>query len=143
MEECANDPLAGRQEARVGFKHGPKQTMKTVYVMGAGASRHAGYPLISDMGKRWLEWMVRYPDGLYLALAAQLIEEFGESPNIEDVVTKIESSIHSLEGSDVLQERLERMRLGTMRGELRQTLRDWFRESLSNQLPLMLNFLSE
>jgi hypothetical protein len=102
--------------------------MKTVYVMGAGASKHVGYPLISGMGKQLFEWMAAYPDGMFSGSVDLLVERFGKSPNIETVITEIGSSIDSLENSEVLEDRLQRALLATTRGQLFDGLREWFRE---------------
>src|ERR1700722_5661721 len=67
--------------------------MKTVYVMGAGASKHVGYPLISGMGRQLFEWMAAYPDGMFSGSVDLLVERFGENPNIETVITEIGSLI--------------------------------------------------
>lgn len=102
--------------------------MKTVYIMGAGASKHVGYPLIFDMGKQWLDWMAAYPDGRFQGSVDLLRECFGNEPNVEEVITAIESLIDSLENSEVLEDRLQRTLLGNTRGQLSTGLREWFRE---------------
>ncbi len=102
--------------------------MKTVYILGAGASKHVGYPLISDMGRQWLEWMAAYQNGRYRGSVDLLVEAFGAAPNIEDVITELESSIVSLADSEVLEDRLQRTLIGTTHGQLFESLREWFRE---------------
>ncbi len=102
--------------------------MRTVYILGAGASKHVGYPLISDMGKQWLEWMAGYPGGRFRGSADLLAGVFGVAPNIEDVITEIEASIVSLAESEAVEDRLQRNRLGNTRGQLLESLREWFRE---------------
>jgi hypothetical protein len=102
--------------------------MSTVYILGAGASRHVGYPLISDMGRESLEWMAAYPNGYFLATSEFLSDRFGKTPNIEDVITELESSIRSLTNSTVPEEKSQRMRLGNARGQYLTALREWFRE---------------
>jgi len=102
--------------------------MGTVYIFGAGASKHVGYPLIADMGREWLEWMAAYPAGRYRGSVDLLKEAFGAAPNIEDVITELESSIDSLADSEVLEHRLRRTLLGNTCGQLSESLREWFRE---------------
>lgn len=97
--------------------------MKTVYVMGAGASKHVGYPLISGMGKQLFEWMAAYPDGMFRASVDVLVERFGEDPNIEDVITEVQSSIEC-NGKD----RVQHFNLVSARQHLFDGLRLWFRE---------------
>jgi hypothetical protein len=102
--------------------------MRTVYVMGAGASKHAGYPLISGMGKQWLDWMAAYPNGYFQGSVDFVVERFGSDPNVEDVITEMQSSIHSVADSEVLEDRLQRMLLGNTLGQLSAGLREWFRQ---------------
>jgi len=70
----------------------------TVYVLGAGASHHAGYPLSNSMGLQLFGWMKsqvnaqgfesRYP------AAAQFFEKwFGPVGNIEDLFTEMQRLI--------------------------------------------------
>jgi hypothetical protein len=102
--------------------------MRTVYVMGAGASKHAGFPLISGMGKQWLDWMAAYPNGYFRGSVDLVVERFGSDPNVEDVITEMQSSIHSLADSEVLEDRLQRTLLGNTLGQLNAGLREWFRQ---------------
>jgi hypothetical protein len=97
--------------------------MKTVYVMGAGASKHVGYPLISGMGKQLFEWMAAYPNGMFSGSADLLVERFGKAPNIEDVITEVQSSIEC-NGTD----RVQHFHLVSARQHLFDGLRLWFRE---------------
>jgi hypothetical protein len=117
--------------------------MKTVYIMGAGASRHVGYPLILGMGKQWLDWMAAYPDGRFQGSVDLLVECFGKEPNIEHVITAIESLIHSLENSVVLEDRLQRTLLGNTLGQLSSGLREWFRELHLHPAGAYANFADE
>lgn len=102
--------------------------MSTVYILGAGASKHVGYPLISEMGKEMLEWMAAFPNGYFRPAADFVAEQFGIAPNIEDVITHLESTIRSLTGSQVPDQRSNRIRLGTVRGHFLEAMREWFQE---------------
>jgi len=52
--------------------------MATTYVIGAGASRHAKYPLASEMGKGLIEFMLGTDQPPFARIQAQsLIEQFG------------------------------------------------------------------
>jgi len=64
--------------------------MTTTYVLGAGASLHAGFPLASAMGEGLLDFMLRYPMAAYPSAAQFLIDTFGKSPNIEDLITTLQ-----------------------------------------------------
>jgi hypothetical protein len=102
--------------------------MTTTYVFGAGASLHAGYPLAATMGGTLLDFMLRYPMQPYPTVAQFLIDTFGKSPNIEDVITELASRIDFLKNAGTAEGRAERTRLGNSRGFLNASLREWFRE---------------
>jgi hypothetical protein len=102
--------------------------MTTTYVFGAGASLHAGYPLASTMGGALLDFMLKYPMQPYPDAGRFLIDSFGKSPNIEDVITEIGARIGALKNAETADGRAERMRLGNCRGFLNASLREWFRE---------------
>ena len=58
--------------------------MATTYVIGAGASRHAKYPLASEMGQGLIKFMLGMDQHPYAPIQARcLIEHFGDQPNIE------------------------------------------------------------
>lgn len=106
--------------------------MSTVYIFGAGASKHAGYPLISDMGEQWLDWMANYPGGRYQGSSELLAQIFGKSPNIEDVITEIESVIRAPAEPNDTEHSRRRTILGSTHGQLFESLREWFRELRRN-----------
>lgn len=83
--------------------------MTTIYVLGAGASLHAGFPLASAMGEGLLDCMLRYPTAAYPSAAQFLIDTFGKSPNIEDLITTLQSRIDAL---NTPEGKAERMRHG-------------------------------
>lgn len=114
--------------------------MSTVFIFGAGASKHVGYPLISEMGKEMLNWMTAFPNGYFRPAADFVSEHFGKAPNIEDVITYLESTIYSLTDSQVPEERSKRIRLGTMRGHFLEAMREWFREIHLHPAPAYANF---
>jgi hypothetical protein len=100
----------------------------TTYVFGAGASRDVGYPLASDMGDGLLDFMLRSPDPSIKASGHFLIDTFGRSPNIEDLITELESRVAQLKNAPSADERTQRMRLGNSRAFLGTALQLWFRE---------------
>jgi hypothetical protein len=102
--------------------------MSTTYVFGAGASRDVGYPLASDMGADLLDFMLKSPDASIRASGQFLIDTFGRSPNIEDLITELESRVAQLKDAPSVDERAQRMRLGNSRAFLRTALQFWFRE---------------
>ena len=67
---------------------------RTTYILGAGASKHAGYPFISTMGIGLLQWMRSFnsqPDSIYPETAAWLNNRFGE--NIEAIFNGLDGMI--------------------------------------------------
>jgi hypothetical protein len=68
----------------------------TIYVFGAGASRHAGYPVASHMATELFSWKDRFPASAECRSAAEgLLERFGTSPNMEDVNTQLRAEIRT------------------------------------------------
>jgi hypothetical protein len=114
--------------------------MKAVYVFGAGASLHAGYPLAATMGGALLDFMLKYPMPPYPAAAQFLIDTFHKSPNIEDVMTELASRIDSLKEMKTAEGRAERTRLANYRGLLNASLREWFREIHTKAAPAYAAF---
>jgi hypothetical protein len=100
--------------------------MSKVYVFGAGASIHAGYPLVSKMGGELLEFMLNYPHEWFQASAETLVEVFGRSPNIEELISDIEAKIVSLENAEDFDDKFLRSKLVYARGHVAHTLRAWF-----------------
>jgi hypothetical protein len=94
--------------------------MKTVYVLGAGASKHVGYPLASTMGAEMLAWMSTRDR--YRETAEAIKETFGDSPNIEDVITDLDDIITSLEGAKELADRERRTIAAHQRSKLAEVV---------------------
>src|ERR1700730_14462090 len=63
----------------------------TVYVLGAGASKHAGYPLAREMCKPLFAWMIKQvssPPNNYPAAARFLEETVGQCGDIESLLSR-------------------------------------------------------
>jgi hypothetical protein len=99
--------------------------MSTIYVFGAGASYHAGYPLASAMGAPLLREMLRSPDSSHVAAAEYLSDQFGEPGNFEDWITRIVSRRD--EAKQDPKREADYRRLGTRLGWLIASLAEWFR----------------
>lgn len=110
----------------------------TVYVLGAGASKHVGYPLASTMGAEMLSWMGNRE--IFRGTADFIRETFGNSPNIEDVVTDLEALVKSLEGSEKVEDRLQRTDAGNQLGRLRVAVQVWFTEIHIKPAPAYQDF---
>lgn len=109
--------------------------MTTTYVLGAGASLHSGYPLASTMGAALLDFMLAYPIPPYPDTAQFLIDTFGKSPNIEDVITALQSRTDELKSAATAEAKAERTRLGNCLGFVNASVREWFREIHTNPSP--------
>lgn len=105
----------------------------TTYVLGAGASYDAGYPLAKTMASELFRWMkktehpsdsyaARYPDTAHF-----LEEKFGPVQNIEDLMTKIQELIKGHE-SGTREQRAERTVVANEYGVLQTAVRAWFAE---------------
>jgi hypothetical protein len=103
-------------------------TVRTTFVFGAGASLHAGYPLAATMGEALLDFMLTYPNQPYPNVAQFLIDTFGKSPNIEDLITTLQHNIRSLKDVQAPDARVERGRQGNSLGALGTSLREWFQQ---------------
>lgn len=58
-----------------------------VFVLGAGASYHAGYPLAADLGRRLAGWITTLPSGHdYRIYLKQVAELYGTLDNFEGIL---------------------------------------------------------
>src|SRR2546423_117606 len=101
--------------------------MSTIYVFGAGASIHAGYPLASKMGGELLGFMLNSKNDDFRVSAEQLIEFIGESPNIEDLISNIEMRLNALNAHKKDDELVLRVILRSGLSNILRALREWFR----------------
>jgi len=101
-------------------------------VLGAGASRHAGYPLANSMGSQLFLWMkeqagapgyaARYP------AAAQYLEEvLGPPDNIEDMLCNAQKMIDDYENGTPEQRGIRAV-LANELGVFTYAVRGWFAE---------------
>ena len=116
--------------------------MSTVYVFGAGASRDVGYPLASEMSKGLFAFMQESHNTWIRASGEFLIDTYGESLNIEELITELQSRIDSLKNAKSLGEKAQRMKLGNSRGFLGTALREWFSEIHTRPAPSYASFAS-
>ena len=105
---------------------GKSECMTTVYVFGAGASYHAGYPLASAMGPSLLNEMLRSPTHLHVAAAEYLSDHFGEPGDFEDWITRIESRHAEAHNDATAEGKQEYQRLGNRLAWLRTGISEWF-----------------
>jgi hypothetical protein len=105
----------------------------TTYVLGAGASRDAGYPLAKTMASELLQWMKRPthdPDSYaarYPATAHFLEESFAPVENVEDLVTAIHKLIDEYEDG-TREQRVKRAVIANEYGVFKNAVRAWFAE---------------
>jgi len=98
--------------------------MITTYVLGAGASFHAGFPFVKDMGRALTEWMLAregYPSFPFRATVEGLQAEFTDLSNIETFLDNIDNRIRGqAAGYSVFAD--------VYKPALVQALREWFAE---------------
>lgn len=105
----------------------------TTYVLGAGASHDAGYPLAKEMASKLLQWMKnsRHDPNSYAAqypgTAVFLEERFGHFENIEDLVTTIQDQIDEYENG-TREQRAQRSLIAHEYGVFKNAVRAWFAE---------------
>jgi hypothetical protein len=105
----------------------------TTYVLGAGASRDAGYPLAKTMASELLQWMKRPthdPDSYaarYPATAHFVEESFAPVENVEDLVTAIQTLINDYENG-TREQRAKRTFVANEYGVFKNAVRAWFAE---------------
>jgi hypothetical protein len=118
----------------------PFERMKTTYVFGAGASLHVGYPLASKMSGDLLDFMLNYPIDRYRDSARFIIETFGQTLNIEDLITDLEARIEACRNKESHYERAMIGVWGNPLAHLSEMLREWFRVIHNNPAPLYAEF---
>ena len=79
----------------------------------------------------------------YPGEAQFVIDSFGKSPNIEDVITSLQSRIDSLESVKTVEGKAERTRLGFCLGSLNTSIREWFREIHTTPAPAYAEFAAK
>ncbi|HLJ87617.1 MAG TPA: hypothetical protein VKZ53_12405 [Candidatus Angelobacter sp.] len=105
----------------------------TTYVLGAGASHNAGYPLANTMAAELLAWMKspkHDPDSYaarYPATASFIEESFGPIGNIEDLISAIQKLIEDYEHGTV-EQRSKRTIVANEYGVFQTAVRAWFAE---------------
>ncbi len=105
----------------------------TTFVLGAGASRGAGYPLATTMASELLQWMkdTTHESGSYAAqypaTARYLEEHFGPAHNIESFVTRIQALIDEYENGTV-EQRKTRVVTANQYGVFKNAVRAFFAE---------------
>jgi hypothetical protein len=105
----------------------------TTYVLGAGASHDAGYPLAKTMASELLLWMknARHAPDSYAARypeTARLLEElFGPIQNVEDLMTDVQELIKRYENG-TREQRAKRTVVANEYGVLQTAVRAWFAE---------------
>jgi hypothetical protein len=105
----------------------------TTYVLGAGASLDAGYPLAKTMATELFQWMKgssHAPDSYaarYPTTAAYLEESFGPVTNVEDLVSAIQGLIRKYENG-TQEQRAMRAVVANEYGVFKNALRAWFAE---------------
>lgn len=96
--------------------------MLTVYVLGAGASVHAGYPLCSQLWPRMLAWVIEHtpPDSEFRSAVDLVVALSGTVVDVEALFTDLDLN------RGVFKE-LPKSDCGRLEGALRRCLREYFK----------------
>ena len=107
----------------------------TVYILGAGASKHAGYPLAREMGAELFTWMKRQtrPDPNYPAIAESLEAMFGRIDDLEALISRLGECIREREGG-TWEQRARGTNAKYWLGRLKQSLPLWFSEIRNSRI---------
>jgi len=100
--------------------------MKT-YVLGAGASLHAGYPLASNMGTELFAWLEKRANSRIRDAAVWFQAEFGPVGNIEDLFSQIQTVLDDFRNG-TREQKAFRVVTANERPHLVEGLRGWFSE---------------
>lgn len=93
----------------------------TTYVLGAGASHHAGYPLCSELWSRMALWVTEEPVDSVHRMAMDEVEAInGPIVDIEEMLTNLDLGLKPFQALG------ERHR-GKLKGKIRECLRDYFK----------------
>ncbi len=117
----------------------------TTYVLGAGASRHAGYPLAASMGTQLFEWMRSHRSQAfdYPAVVEFLQRTFGNIENIEDLLTNIHKLIAEYKNGTPDQRAVRSVLANETRPAIIQAVREWFTEIRQNKTEAYECFANE
>lgn len=105
-----------------------------VYVLGAGASCHVGYPLSSTMKSALFSWMRSKTDSVleYPIVADWLDDTFTTTEDVETLVTDIDRVIDYYK-TGTLEQRMQRAAAPWNRFVIQQAIREWFTEISAGQ----------
>lgn len=124
---CFDDSIMCGSRDNIGAR-----TLMSVYVLGAGASRGAGYPLANELGNSLLEW-AEHPSAnseLCVESIKELFERYGDLANLEQILTDLDDCPP---GSPV--ESLSRERRGRLRTYIRVAIGELFRSLRQGPAP--------
>ncbi len=95
------------------------------YVLGAGASRHAGYPLVGELGNALRDWIHgTKPTGHgYRVHIDHLHELYGGLGNIEEILTDLDDCRPASRAAT-----LPRPTRGNILADLGQSIREFFND---------------
>jgi len=103
------------------------------FVLGAGASRHAGFPLASQLGPALWNWVHhnRPPEHSYRIHVGQLQDIYGGLGDIEMILTDLDECRPGSRAAS-----LERPIRGFLLGDLRLSIREFFQDLQTHEAAL-------
>lgn len=70
-----------------------------VFVLGAGASRHAGYPLTAELTRQLVAWLEKHSDeSRHFRMALDALQQFGLSQGVDDIESILDQAANSVKG---------------------------------------------
>jgi hypothetical protein len=95
------------------------------------------------MGGQLLHFMVSSQDPIIRPSGELLLDTFGESLNVEDLITELQSLVASLKDAQAPEAKAQRSRFGTCLGWLGVALQQWFKEIHTRAAPDYATFAEE
>lgn len=104
--------------------------MKTTFVLGAGASRDAGYTFAADMGTGLFKWMSNAePESICdFSASASFLQSAFETPEDIEALLKQLDELTALHDSPILENRIIAAQANEHRQVLIHALRRWFEQ---------------
>jgi len=107
----------------------PDPAEKTIYVLGAGASRHAGYPLCSELWPRMAMWVLESQDQNpeYRQVLDAIVTINGPVVDLERVFTNLDLGLGAFQA-------LTENQRNRLTGRIQRCLRDYFKSICDQHL---------
>jgi hypothetical protein len=102
----------------------------TAFILGAGASKHAGYPLAPELGQDLLDWLRQKTDPIlrtYAEYMREVREAYGDLGDIEQIIFDLDNADHASPA-----EGIDRTRRKKIPQAIRYSVAEFFYDILSS-----------